>query len=207
MDQKRISAFTLTALLSILVVTPIMFTNLANANFVFPPSDPNITFTSPVNTTYTTSDVFLNVTIDTYQTGWGGGPREESYRHLEYSVDGNEFQPLEIITISLFQRNPGNPAIINCSINLYGLSEGNHSLAVKAVFDYYSYDYPKPGRNTLHTESIANAYLFIDTVVDTPNPEPIDNSQIPHPQLTIIALAVTVAVIISISVLRLKSKL
>ncbi len=209
MNQKRTAALTLIVILSIIVVTPIAFTNMANANFCFPPSNPDITFTSPVNTTYTMSDVFLNVTIDTYLTGWGGGPREESYRHLEYSVDGNEFQPLKIITISLFQGNPGNPAIINCSINLCGLSEGNHSVTVKAVFDYYSYNYPEPGRNTLHTESVANAYLTIDAVPDntpTPTDSPIENSQISPSEFVIPIIAAIAIIAVSVSVYILRAK-
>jgi len=205
MDQNRIAAFTLTVMLSIIVVTPII-ANWANANFCFGPSHPDITFNSPVNTTYTTNNVFLNVTIATYLTGWSGGPRDESFTHLEYSVDDNQFQPLNI-TNAITKGNPGSSAHFNCSISLHQLSEGNHTLTVKAALDYYSYEYPQPGKNWLHTESIANAYLFIDTVVDTPNPEPINNSLIPHPQLTIIVLAITTAAIISISVLRLKRKL
>jgi hypothetical protein len=207
MVQKRIAAFTLTVMLSIIVVIPIAFTSIANANFAVQPSNPSITFNSPVNTTYTVNNVSLNVTIVTYTTSWSGSPEDESYRQLEYSVDGNEFQPIEITNATIGGRKPGIPVRFDGLISLHQLSEGNHTLTVKAALDYYSYDYPQPGKNWQHTESIANAYLFIDTVVDTPIPEPIDNSLIPHPQLTIIVLAVTVAVIISISVLRLKGKL
>ena len=168
---------TLIALLSTIAIPLIAFTNMANANFCAGPTNPKITFSSPVNTTYATNSVSLNVTIYTYLTGWGGGPREESYRHLEYSVDGNNFQPLNY-TIAAMGQNPGGPAQFDCLIILYQLSEGNHKLTVKAVFDYYEYT---PPEDLFHTESIANAYLTIDAIPDntpTPNPTTTDNTSI-----------------------------
>jgi len=191
---------------SIIVVTLISFINVASANFCFGPSNPNITINSPVNTIYITNNVTLNVTISTYLTGWYGGPRDESLTLLEYSVDGNDFQPLEVIS-AITEGNPGNKARFDCLISLYQLSEGNHTLSVKAALDYYTYNYPQPGENFLHTESTSNAFIIIDSILDTTAPETIDNLGLSVPQLVMIVFALTAAVIVSFLVyyLRLKS--
>jgi hypothetical protein len=207
MNQKRASALTLIVMLSVVVVTPIAFTNLANANFVFPPSNPHINFISPVNTTYIKNTLFLKVNITTYLTGWYGGPRNMSLTQLEYSLDNNSFQPLEI-TDSVTEGNPGNTAYFDCLISLYNLSEGNHTLTVKAVLDYYSYEYPNPGRNDLHTESVANAYLFIDAIPDnTPTPinSPIENSISPSELfIPVVAVIAILAACVAVYFLRIK---
>ncbi|MGD6811096.1 MAG: hypothetical protein ACQCN3_15490 [Candidatus Bathyarchaeia archaeon] len=206
MDKKRASALTLIVTLSIIVVTPIAFTNMANANFCFPPSNPDITFNSPVNTTYATNDVFLNVTIDTYLTGWFGGPTDESYTRLEYSVDGNNFQPLTIVS-SITQGNPGNPAQFNCSISLHQLSNGNHTLMVKAVFDYYEHLNEK----LRHTESVANAYLIIDAVPDNmptsiSTSSPKEDIHFSPSELVISAIAIMVLMAVAVSVYYVRIK-
>lgn len=205
MSKKSVFALMLIVMFSIMLVTPIVFTNVANANFVFPPSNPDIIFNSPVNTTYTTNNVSLNVTVATYLTGWYGGPRDKSLTWLEYSIDGSKFQPLNI-TNSITEGNPGNTAQFNCSISLYQLSEGNHTLTVKAVLDYYTYNYPQPGENFLHTESTSNAYIIINSVLYSPDSDTMGNSGISIPQL-IIVFALTAAVVVSLLVyyLRIKS--
>jgi hypothetical protein len=202
------SAFALTLLLMIsIVVTPIAFTNMANANFVFSPSNPDITFTSPVNTTYNTSDVSINVTIDSSLTGYSGGPNDERYTKLEYAIDGSSvFRPMIVVTKDFYYEVHGFSVQFNCSINLYSLREGNHTLTVKASFDYY-YDSEHP--SIFETESVANAYLFIDAVPDntpTPTDSPIQSSQISPSQLVIIVLVVIAAVVVSISVYYLRIK-
>ncbi len=206
MDKKRASALTLIVMLTIIVVTPITFTNVANANFTFPPSNPHITFTSPVNTTYTTKDVFLNVTIDTFPTGYNGGPTKESTSHLEYSIDGSSvFHPMIVVTKELSYTIRGYLPRFNCSINLYSLSEGNHTLTVKAAFDYYL----EPEGYSCSTKSVATAYLTIDAVPDntpTPTDSPIENSRILPSELVIpiIAIIILIAVTVSVYYLRIK---
>lgn len=196
-------------MLSIIMVTPIAFTNMANANFVFQPSNPDITFTSPVNTTYNTSDVSINITIDSSLTGWFGGPDDERYTKLEYAIDGSSvFRPMIVVTKDFFHMNQGFSAQFNCSINLYNLREGNHTLTVKAAFDYY---YDSEDYSLFHTESVANAYLLIDAVPDnTPTLIPTnsskDNIQISPSELVIpiIAIMTLVAVTVSVNYLRKK---
>jgi hypothetical protein len=203
MTKKGVFLLTLIVMLSIIVVTPIIFTNMASANFCFSPRNPDIIFNSSVNTTYTMNDVFLNLTIATYKTGWSGAPEDESYRLFEYSIDGNDFQPIEILNATI-GHHPGNRVHFDCLISLYQLSEGNHTLTVKAALDYYEYN---PYEDLRHTESISNAYLIIDAVPDntpTSTNNTLENSAISPSELIIPIIAAIIVIAVTVSVYYLK---
>src|SRR3990172_6435250 len=129
MIQEKKVALCLILLLSLSILTGYSFANRANANFVFPPSNPVITFESPINTTYNTNNISLKVEFYTYKTGYYGAPEEESLRQFQYSIDKNDFQPIEI-TNSSIGKNPGTEVYFDGLINLHQLSEGYHNLTV-----------------------------------------------------------------------------
>ena len=115
--QKKLFPLSFTFLLLILLLTSPSFTKIANANFVFGPTNPIIYFKSPVNTTYTTNNISLAVKFDTYKTGYYGAPEDESLRQFQYSIDGKELQPIEI-TNSSIGINPGADVFFEGLIHL-----------------------------------------------------------------------------------------
>jgi hypothetical protein len=150
-----VSAF----LFSAVAVTQSNF--LAKANFVFPPSNPRITMVSPTNTTYNTNNLSLQVTFETYHTGYEGGPDYGTSRLFTYALDGKNPENITITNASVV-RIPGSNVFFEGSMRLPELTEGLHNLTVRVVFDY-----PPPGWDepySFHTESVSTVYFRIDTV-------------------------------------------
>ena len=185
MIQEKKVALCLILLLSLSILTGYSFANRANANFVFPPSNPVITFESPINTTYNTNNISLKVEFDTYKTGYYGAPEEEALRQFQYSIDKNDFQSIEI-TNSSIGKNPGTEVYFDGLINLHQLSEGYHNLTVKVIFDYSDLNSPY---NTVgdtsehyhyHTESISNVYLTVATPSENSQSSSIPNTSVPE---------------------------
>lgn len=175
--MTKSKARTLSALLILVIALPFLsFAQMAEANFVSPPSNPIITFKSPVNTTYNTNNISLTVEFYTYKTMYYGAPDEASMRQFEYSLDGNKPQPIEI-TNSNVGINPGTDVYFEGLINLSGFSEGRHGLLVKVVFNYTDpssqyglpSDHPYAHINN-HTESASTAYFIVKTIPDSPSP-------------------------------------
>ena len=199
--QKKFVLY-LILLLTVSILTEYSFSNIATANFVFPPSDPIITFESPVNTTYNTNNISLKVEFYTYKTGYYGAPEEESLRQFQYSIDENIFEPLKI-TNSSIGRNPGTDVFFDGVIDLQQLSEGYHNLTVKAVLDYSDLNYPYKAGNysetyNFHTESTARAYLIVDVV-----PEPSSTSTVPEfSWLVILAIPLSIMPLVIMKLLR-----
>ena len=185
MIQEKKVALWLILLLSLSILTGYSFANRANANFVFPPSDPVITFESPINTTYNTNNISLKVEFYTYKTGYYGAPEEESLRQFQYSLDGTDFQSIKI-TNSSIGRNPGTEVYFDGLINLHQLSEGHHNLTVKVLFDYSDLNSPyNTVGNTsehyhFHTESISNVYLIVATPNENSQSSSIADTSVPE---------------------------
>ena len=155
-------------LLTVAFVSAILFlavvgaqpTFLVKANFVFPPSNPGITIESPINRTYDTNTLSLNVTVRTYKTGYPGGPTSDATRLFTYALDGGEPENITITNASVAM-NPGGDVFFEGSMRLPELIEGLHNLTVRVVFDYPpSWE----GASSFHTESEANVYFRIDAV-------------------------------------------
>jgi hypothetical protein len=133
----------------------------AKANFVFPPSNPRITMVSPTNTTYNTNNLSLQVTFETYHTGYEGGPDYDTSRLFTYTLDGKNPENITITNASVV-RIPGSNVFFEGSMRLPELTEGLHNLTVRVVFDY-----PPPGWDepySLHTVSVSTVYFRIDIV-------------------------------------------
>jgi hypothetical protein len=159
-DMIKSKALKLSSLFLLVLALPsVSFTQMVEANFVFPPSPPLISFKSPVNTTYSQKDVNITVEFWTYKTGYPGAPDDESLRKFLYSLDEEEFQPMEIINASIGQ-NPGTEVYFYGLIRLHELNEGRHNLTVRAIFDYRGWFL-----NTTHI-STSNAYFKIETTQD-----------------------------------------
>jgi hypothetical protein len=75
--------------------------DLAKANFVFPPYNPRITMISPTNTTYSTNNLTLQATFDTYHTGYEGGPDYDTSRLFTYALDGKNPENITIKILAL----------------------------------------------------------------------------------------------------------
>jgi hypothetical protein len=177
MIQEKNVALWVIPLLSLSILTGYTFPNRANANFVFPPSDPVITFESPINKTYSTNNISLKVEFYTYKTGYYGAPEEESLRQFQYSLDGTDFQSIKITNYSI-GRNPGTDVYFDGLIELHQLSEGEHNLTVKVIFDYSDLNSPY---NTIgdtsehyryHTESTSDVYLIVAKSSENSQPSP-----------------------------------
>ena len=115
-----ICAFLLSTLAGTLNVKPV------NSNPI-PTPVTIMTITSPQNTTYNTSTLFLSINVDTIF----------SYSFF-YSVDGQEMKPLENITvISSNNINAGkNPPIYRTILNAstsVNIPEGKHNITVSQI--------------------------------------------------------------------------
>jgi hypothetical protein len=133
----------------------------AKANFVFSPSNPRITMVSPTNTTYNTNNLSLQVTFETYHTGYEGGPDYDTSRLFTYALEGKNPENITITNASVV-RIPGSNVFFEGSMRLPELTEGLHNLTVRVVFDY-----PPPGWDepySFHTESVSTVFFRIDTV-------------------------------------------
>ena len=78
-------------------------------------------------------------------------------------------------------------------IHLQNLTEGRHNLTVKVVFDYSEATYPDQHYD-IHTETISNAYLTINSEYDSSH----NTSETPS-YLPIIVSVVAIALVSSVS--------
>lgn len=132
---------------------------LTKANFVFPPANPHITITSPTNnTSYNVSTLSLEVTFETYKTGYEEPSVSNTTRLFTYALDGKNPENITI-TRSSVASYPGGDVFFAGSANLANLTEGLHNLTVHVVFDYYQLP-----DDSFHTESESTLYFRIDTI-------------------------------------------
>jgi hypothetical protein len=130
---------------------------LAKANFVFPPSNPYINIISPTNNTaYNASTISLEVTFETYKTGY---EYNGVSRRFTYALDGQNPESITI-TNSSVAVNLGGEVFFEGSNSLANLTEGPHSLTVRVVFDYAPVEY----YGSHHTESEETVNFRIDSV-------------------------------------------
>jgi hypothetical protein len=204
---KKIVLLLITALIFMLILVPPLLTKTVQGNFVFPPSNPVLSFQSPVNTTYSTNHISLNVEFYTIKTGYYGAPEEESLRNFSYSLDGAASLPIEI-TNSSIGSNPGTDVYFDGLINLHQLSNGYHNLTVKVIFDYSDLNSPY---NTIgdtsehyhyHTESTSNVYLIVATANENSQP----SSSVPEfSWLTILLLLMSIPILLTLITKRVHS--
>jgi hypothetical protein len=180
--------------LLLLALLSLMFMPRAMANFVSAPANPEIHFLSPVNTTYSSNDVSINVGFETYRTHYSGGPTLELSRQFQYSLDGAEFQRVRITNSSIGQQ-PGSDVWFEGFIQLHNLTEGRHNLTVKVAFNYSAPSYPSSQRYSIHTETVSNASIVIDSQYDSSG----NTSETPV-YLPIIVSVVALALVSSASV-------
>jgi len=131
---------------------------LAKANFLFPPSNPTITMTSPTNnSTYNVNTLSLKVTFTTYKTGY---ETNGVSRLFTYALDGQNPENITITNSSSAPLPAGAPVFFEGSANLTELTEGMHNLTVHVAFDYA----PTRYNDLIHTESKSTVNFSIDTV-------------------------------------------
>jgi ABC-type Fe3+-siderophore transport system permease subunit len=141
---------------------------LAKANFVSPPANPHIMITSPINnTSYNVSNLSLEVTFETYKTGYPGGPASNTTRLFTYALDEKEPEPINI-TNSTVPINPGGDVFFEGSANLTELAEGPHKLTVRVVFVYDNISRGEYIPEGIHTESESTIYFRIETAPSFP---------------------------------------
>ena len=158
--KKTATALTLILALSMSAVAGTQLSLLAKANFVSAPANPHIAITSPTNnTSYNVSTLSLEVTFETYKTGYHGGPESNATRLFTYALDGATPEPINI-TNSSVAINPGGDVFFEGSANLSGLTGGSHSLTVHVEFEY---TYP-----AFYTESESTVYFRIETAQPFP---------------------------------------
>ncbi len=150
------------ALFSVLLFSSLAGTtriDCAKANFVFPPMNPYITLVSPTNKTYSVNDLFLDMTVHTYTTGYLGGPESDATRLFTCTLDGKNPENITITNASV-ARNPGGDVFFEGSAHLSNLTEGQHNLTVRVVFDYSDGNPYNPSFR--HTESVSTVCFRID---------------------------------------------
>ncbi len=165
--QSKVFAVAFSFLL-LLALSSLMFMSRVGANFVAAPANPEICFLSPVNTTYSSNNISIDVGFETYKTHYHGGPTLETSRQFQYALDEGEFQRVRI-THSIIGEQPGSDVWFEGFIQLHNLAEGRHNLTVKVVFDYSEPGYPPSQNYNIHTETIANAYIEINSQHESPH--------------------------------------
>jgi hypothetical protein len=158
--KRTALALTLILALFLSAVAGAQLSLLPKANFVFPPANPVITIESPTNSTYKVTTLSLEVTFETYKTGYPGGPEYPTTRQFTYILDGKAPEPINITNFSV-AINPGGDVFFEGSALLPELTEGLHNLTVCVVFDYPS---DTNAFESHHTESKSSVYFRIDTV-------------------------------------------
>jgi hypothetical protein len=174
------------AALALPLISALLFSAMAGAqlslvtkaNFVFPPANPIITITSPTNGTYNVTTLTLEVTFETYKTGYLGGPESNTTRLFTYTLDEMKPEPINI-TNSSVAINPGGDVFFEGSANLTELADGPHNLTVRVVFDYPS---DSASWESFHTESESTVCFRIETAP-------------PFPTTLVLASATSVAVV------------
>lgn len=179
--------------LLLLTASALMFMPRAEANFVFPPANPEIRFLSPVNTTYSSNNISIDVGFETYKTHYQGGPTLEISRQFQYALDEGEFQLVRITNSSIGEQ-PGSDVWFEGFIQLHNLAEGRHNLTVKVVFDYSEPSYPPSQKYSIHTETISNAYIEINSQYESPQ-----NTSEEQGYLPIIGSVAAIAIVSSAS--------
>ncbi len=152
-------ALTVISALLISTVAGAQLSLLPKANFILPPGNPVITIVSPTNRTYKTNTLSLDVTFETYITGYEGEPLvSNTTRTFTYTLDGSN--PCSItITSSNIQHYPGGDAKWWGKSSLSELTEGLHNLTVNMVSDYFL----EPA-DRFHTESNSTVNFRVDFV-------------------------------------------
>jgi hypothetical protein len=180
--KREALALTLITALLFSAIAGARLSLLAKANFVFPPANPRITITSPTNnTSYNVSTLSLEVTFETYKTGYEEPSVSNTTRLFTYALDWK--QPENItITNATVASYPGGNVFFAGSANLANLTEGLHNLTVHVVFDYFQLP-----NDSFHTESESTLYFKIE-----PAPH---NISILMPDLLPILLVTAVSVV------------
>jgi hypothetical protein len=166
--KRTASALTLAMALLFSATAGAQLNLLAKANFVLGPANPVITITSPTNSTFNITTLSLEVTFETYKTGYPGGPESDKTRLFTYALDGRNPEPINI-TNSSVAVNPRGDVFFEGSASLPELTEGQHNLTVRVVFVY---DDPAEEYivGAIHTESESTVYFRINTSVAEPFP-------------------------------------
>ena len=165
MVQMKRTAITLTLIMALLfsAVAGAKLSLLPKANFIAPPANPEITIVSPSNRTYNTNTLTLEVTVDTYKTGYPGGPDSDNTRLLTYALDGKNPENFSILVYNV-ARNPGGHVAVEGLVRpLPELAEGLHNLTAHVEFIYDNPSEKGYIVGGIRTESDATVYFRIDT--------------------------------------------
>jgi len=169
MNLKVYSGLVVLALLimSLHILHPAQAQNSSNE---LGPNFSPILIDSPVNTTYTTNHVCLNVTAKTIVN------INQVNVTITYSIDNSDnvtipttttFTPLEYIDKDGNTKVSGifTPYLISGTVELENLQQGSHSLTVSVWYEAHT----TPSRTGFDSQTI---YFTIDTDEDTANNEP-----------------------------------
>ncbi len=157
MKQTALALILVSAL--VFTLTSSQFASLGKGNpYHFPASDspnlnpPSIIISSPVEgPVLSSSDIWLNFTVVKPESWLIGGPYQwdgevvytfvGSILYIQYNLDGTEGEKVPANDTGFWQVSPSVPSrSLNFSMNLNGLSEGQHELTVYAYgqFQYYN---------------------------------------------------------------------
>jgi hypothetical protein len=150
--KLALTAIIIFALLGSLVAG-LQAVEVAEANFV--PGPPGIFIASPVNKTYNTQPIYLNLTIRTFFDQGTGA------RIVEYSLDGKE----NVTIPTAYEGYTDDFSAVTALVSLPELSEGSHSITVYATYHFPNYgNYTtKESTTSSFTINYASPYVSILT--------------------------------------------
>jgi hypothetical protein len=164
--NRKALAFLLTILVSSIIEAEAV--EVAEANFL--PCPPSILIDSPIDKTYNTNSVWLNITLKTWFDSGNAS------RVVECSLDGKENITIPLVSAAY----EDTFSTVTGSLVLLDLSESSHSITVYATYTYGTY-------------STSNS-LTTNFIIVLPEPTPCEEPrQIGH--AVILGAAVTVGVL------------
>ena len=190
--RRKALALALPLVIFVSIVAGIHAVEVAKANFV--PSGPSITIDSPEeNKTYTTSSVWINITLLAFydSDSWN------TSRVAELNLDGEGN-----ITIPLVYEGLDEDyfSIVTGSFLLSGLSEGSHSMTVYATYHFIDpwnlfYSYGKT------VNFIINLPELTPTPEPTPTITPTEEPQQPEQDMTAGAIFAVTSIVVFLGLL------
>ncbi len=184
--MKRALALAMLLAIFVSFVSRLHFVEVVKANFV--PGSPSITIDSPEeNKTYTTSFVWLNITLLAF---YDSGSWNTS-RVAEFNLNGQGNISIPVIYEDL---DEDGFSVVTGSLLLSDLSDGSHSMTV-----YATYNFLEPWN--LYYSNSKTVNFTIDLPEPTPTPSPSDEPQSTEQDVTAGAVLAVASIVVFLGLL------
>jgi hypothetical protein len=154
-------------LLSILLVVFFTESMVVNANPF--PSYPSVKINSPINSTYTSDSLTLDIAINTKFDNY----TDITTRTISYSLDGQPNVVINNVSYKYFDVN--SSSTVTALAVLSNLTNGEHKLNVQAKYQYKVFTYdatPRPTDTYIVQNYTSKASVFFSVAINNGSPSP-----------------------------------